>query len=221
MRLIKTSQKKRENLKQTKSPLEEEQHVPDAGEAAASLCVPVQKNDSKRSWGSPGWATAQGREKPRNHFQQERGWGGGNSPAGWRCVSRACRNETLCPPGAAPLSCPHPKGLRVYFSQTCTIFHSVPPKHCCCPAHFNVHGKSFSSRCSYLELNNCLQLYEHHIKNTNKGNKNTNLCSIMLWLTGAKNLNMPWDQHTQHLQAQFPWILSFYVIHKTLDSTDF
>lgn len=97
----------------------------------------------------------------------------------------------------------------VCFSQTCTIFHSVPPKHCSCPAHFNVHGKSFSSRCSYLELNNCLQLYEHHIKNTNKGNKNTNLCSIMLWLTGAKNLSMHWDQHSQHVQAQFPRILSF------------
>lgn len=125
--------------------------------------------------------------------------GGGNSPAGWGCVIPVgtCSNETL-PSRSCTQSCPHQRHW-VHFSQTFSTLSL-------CPAHFSLHGKLFSSRCSYLELSNCLQLYEHHIKNTNKGTKNMGLCSIMPWLTGAKNLTMHWEQHTQHLQAQLPQI---------------
>lgn len=127
---------------------------------------------------SPGWATARGREKPRRDDVETAQQDGDVSPGPAGMELSALQELHL---GAALT-----QRDWVYFSQTCTIFHSVPPKHCCCPAHFNVHGKLFSSRCSYLGLNNCLQLYEHHIKNTNKGTKTINFCSIMLWLTGAK-----------------------------------
>lgn len=78
---------------------------------------------------------------------------------------------------------PSPKGTEWILTRH-EQFSTLSLPNCCCPAHFNVYGKLFSSRCSYLELNNCLQLYEHHVKNTNKGTKN--LCSIMLCLPGAK-----------------------------------
>lgn len=101
--------------------------------------------------------------------------------------SQGLQEWNSLPSRSCTLELPSPKGVGFILARhVCTIFHSVPPKHCCCPAHFNVHGKLFSSRCSYLGLNNCLQLYEHHIKNANKGTKTINFCSIILWLTGAK-----------------------------------
>lgn len=194
MKWVKKRQEECENSKQTKNMLEEEQHLQDAGEAAASLCVSVQKNVSERSqWLSHSLGQGEAKEPfPAG----KRMWGGETSGI------KISALQELHP------ELPLPEGTECILA-TCTLFHSVPPKHCCCPAHFNAHGKLFSSRCSYLELNNCLQLHEHHVRNTNKGTKPMNSCSIMLWLTAAKNVNMHWSStHSIYRHSSLGFCLS-------------
>lgn len=117
MKVIKLRQKKCEDLKQTKSPLGEEQHLQDAGEAAASLCV-CADNDSKRR----GWQQQLGAGKSQGAIScRKDDVGRWEQPSRMRmCLHRQPGHETL-PSRSCTQSCPLPSATQrdwVYFSQT-------------------------------------------------------------------------------------------------------
>lgn len=169
MKQIKIRQKKCEDLKQTKSPLEEEQHVQDAGEAAASLCVsvPVLSLGCAEKWQQkePVAALAQpqlGAGKSQGAIPSRK-----DDVGKWKQPTsmEKCLHRQPGPAGTNLSALqelhpevPLPKGTECILARR-VRFSTLSLPNTAVAQHTSMYMENyFLPRCSYLELNNCLQL---------------------------------------------------------------